>query len=60
MAWKWLGTAERMARFAGYMARAHEAAQTDIEKQRVQMFDEGIWQYMLQGRKEYVDKHGEP
>ncbi len=60
MAWKWLGTAERMERFAGYMARAHEAARTDIEKQRVQMFDEGIWQYMLQGRKDYVDKHGEP
>jgi len=60
IAWKWLGTAERMEQLSQLMVRAREAAQTETEKQRVAMFDKGIWQYMLAGRKQYLEKIGEP
>jgi hypothetical protein len=56
MAWKWLGTEERMARFGELMQQARDAATTEIEKQRVGMFDRGIWQYMLAGRGEWLQK----
>jgi len=56
MAWKWLGTEERMERFGELMQQAREAATTEIEKQRVAMFYTGIWQYMLAGREEWLAK----
>ena len=56
MAWRWLGTQERMERFAGLMAQAHDAAATDLEKQRVDLFDRGVWQYMVEGRRQYMTK----
>ncbi len=56
LAWKYLGTAERMARFGRLMARARAAARTEIEKRRVALFDRGIWQYMLEGRRTYLAK----
>jgi hypothetical protein len=56
MAWQWLGTEERMQRFGKLMQQAREAAATEIEKQRVAMFDQGIWQYMLAGREEWLEK----
>ena len=49
VAWGSLGTPERMAEFARLMDKARAAAKTDTEKRRVAMFDEGVWQYMVDG-----------
>ena len=53
IAWKILGTEERMARLGGLMEQAHRTAQTDVEVRRVKLFDTGIWQYMQEGRRRY-------
>lgn len=54
IAWSRLGTEKRMEEYAKLMAEAHKLAKTDLEKQRVDLFDQGIWQYMLAGRKTYL------
>ena len=55
-AWTTLGTKERMVKLGKLMDEARKAAHTDIEKERVALFDKGIWQYMLAGRKAYLDR----
>ena len=59
-AWSFLGTAEHMAELGRFMAQAKVAVQTgnEIEKQRVALFEKGIWQYMLAGRATYVRNCG--
>ena len=57
IAWKYLGTESRMAELGRLMDQARAAAKTDIEKQRVALFDKGIWQYMQAGRKAYLSAH---
>lgn len=54
IAWGNLGTAERMQELGGYMEQARAAATTEIEKQRVALFDKGVWQYMQAGRAAYL------
>ncbi len=56
MAWGWLGTEERMVHFGNLMQQAGEAAETDMEKTRVEMFDRGVWQPMVAGRREWLEK----
>ncbi len=56
LAWKWLGTPERMAQMQQLMDQAVAAARTDAEKQRVDMFKRGIFDYMVEGRRLY-DEH---
>ena len=51
VAWGSLGTPERMVEFAKLMDKARAAAKTDIEKRRVAMFEEGVWQCMVDGQK---------
>jgi hypothetical protein len=58
MAWGRLGTEERMEQFGELMAQARAAAQTDLEKRRVDAFDRGIWQYMQDGRALYLKRKG--
>ncbi|MCC6444743.1 MAG: DUF4838 domain-containing protein [Armatimonadetes bacterium] len=58
LAWEWLGTEERMTRYADLMAHARAAARTPEEKERVGLFEKGIWDYMLEGRQEYMRKKG--
>ena len=53
LAWGLLGTRERMTEFGKLMDAAKAAAKTDLEKQRVALFDQGVWQYMLQGKAAY-------
>lgn len=53
LAWGWLGTPERMAQMQKLMDQAVAAAQSDVEKQRVEMFKRGIWDYMVEGRELY-------
>ena len=55
-AWTKLGTKETMAELGKLMDEARKAAHTDIEKERVALFDKGIWQYMLAGRKAYLGR----
>lgn len=56
MAWGCLGTAERMAELGALMAEARRLAGSDLEKQRVALFEKGIWDYMVEGRRKYVAK----
>ena len=56
LAWKWLGTSERMAEFGGLLAEAERTAATDVEKQRVGLFRKGIWEHMTEGRRQWVHK----
>lgn len=53
MAWRYLGTAERMQRWAGYVAAAKTAAQTETEKARVQLFAQGLWEPMVKAKQAY-------
>ena len=55
-AWTTLGTEEKMAQLGNLMKEARKIAHTDVEKQRVALFDKGIWQYMQAGRKMYMDR----
>ena len=54
--WDRLGTKERMKELGKLMAQAVELASSDIEKRRVESWKEGIWDYMVEGRKKYVAK----
>ena len=58
-AWKYLGTKSRMDQLGWLMDQARAAAKTDIEKQRVALFEKGVWNYMVKGRKEYLAKQEE-
>jgi hypothetical protein len=53
LAWDSLGTPARMAEFAKLMDAARAAARTPIEKARVALFEKGIWDYMVEGRKQH-------
>jgi len=56
LAWKYLGTAERMEALAGLIERAGQLAASDAEKKRVRTWREGVWNYMLEGRRKYLAK----
>ncbi len=51
IAWGELGTAERMRQFGRLMRQARRLATGDLEKQRVALFEKGIYQYMVAGRQ---------
>ncbi|OGV65724.1 MAG: hypothetical protein A3K19_25875 [Lentisphaerae bacterium RIFOXYB12_FULL_65_16] len=55
LAWGSLGTDLRMADLASLMDQAKAAASSDIEKQRVAVFEKGIWNYMVEGRAKYLE-----
>ena len=56
LAWGSLGTDERMAEFGALMEQARQAARTDLERRRVDLFDRGIWQYMQEGQRQYRER----
>jgi hypothetical protein len=53
MAWKYLGTPERLASWARLMAQAQDAASTTVQKQRVAVFTKDIWSEMRAGRQKW-------
>lgn len=53
LAWGSLGTPARLEQLGRLMAEAKAAARTDEEKQRVALFEQGQWQYVLEGRRKY-------
>jgi hypothetical protein len=59
MAWKYLGTEPRMAELAAMMAEAEQAPVDAVEKQRVALFRKAIWDYMVEGRQQYLAKQQE-
>ncbi len=56
VAWKNLGTAERMEELKTLIAKAQTQAQTDTEKRRVSLWHDAIWKWMLDGRADYLSK----
>jgi len=56
MAWGYLGTEARMVEFARLVEEAKRLAQSDLQKQRVALFEKGIWEPMVEGRRKYVAK----
>jgi hypothetical protein len=55
VAWGYLGNAKRMETLAELMDQAKAAAQTPEQKQRVALFELGVWDYMTDGRRQYVE-----
>lgn len=60
IAWRNLGTADRMKEFAAFMAEAESRAGTDLEKRRVALWRESLWKWMLQGRADFEARAREP
>jgi hypothetical protein len=56
IAWKYLGTEEHVAELGALMQQAKQLVITDVEKQRVQLFERGVWNYMVEGIKKYLAK----
>ena len=56
VAWSCLGTEKRMKELGALIDQALQFAATDIEKKRVQLWKEGVWDYMVEGRKKYRAK----
>ncbi|MCC6581652.1 MAG: DUF4838 domain-containing protein [Phycisphaeraceae bacterium] len=56
IAWKYLGTKDRMDKIAGWIKQAQDAKLTDIQRQRVEIFVEGPWAYMQEGRRAWLNK----
>lgn len=60
VAWQYLGTPAVMAQLAGYMAEAHAAAVTPAQKRRVELWDQGVYQYMKKGHETYMTRMSAP
>ena len=55
VAWGYLGNAKRMETLGRLMQEAKAAALTAEQKQRVLLFELGTWDYMIAGRKQYLE-----
>lgn len=57
IAWKKLGTETRMNTLENYMEEAKKlVADKEPFKERIEIFDKGVWQYMLKGRKGFLNR----
>ena len=54
--WEKMGTEVRMKELGALMDNAIKLASTDLEKQRVESWRRGVWEYMQEGRQEYLKK----
>lgn len=54
--WERLGTEQRMKELGVLIERATALATTDPEKSRVYSWKTGIWDYMQEGRRDYIKK----
>jgi hypothetical protein len=59
IAWKYLGTSERMDKLGLLIKAAQNEAKTDIEKQHVAQWKTGVWDYMVDGRNLYLQRQKE-
>ena len=53
LAWGFLGTPGHMRELAELMDQAEARARSGIEAERVALFKQGQWDYLVQGRKQY-------
>ncbi len=60
ISWKYLGTEKHMDEFARLMEQAKRLAKTDMEKKQVALFELGTWSYMVEGRRNYVERMSAP
>ncbi|MBQ6331125.1 MAG: DUF4838 domain-containing protein, partial [Kiritimatiellae bacterium] len=60
IAWGALGDGPTMERLAGYMDEAERLAETDLEKARVKEWRLSVWDYMREGRENYVRRSAAP
>ncbi|MBL7224082.1 MAG: DUF4838 domain-containing protein, partial [Candidatus Brocadiae bacterium] len=60
IAWEHLGTAQRLTRFGRLMVQAQQAAKTDLETRRVALFKRAVWDYMVEGRRQYFARAKAP
>ena len=58
IAWAYLGTEGRMADLDRLMVQARASARTDMGKKRVGLFEDAIWNYMVEGRRKYLRRKG--
>lgn len=56
MAWKYLGTAERILQWGRYLETAKSLASTDAERARVALFERGQWVPILMAKRLYDNK----
>lgn len=55
LAWKQLGTEARMADLGKLIQQAESSARTDQEKLHVGLWKTGVWEHMLDGRRQYLE-----
>jgi hypothetical protein len=60
IAWRNLGTPDRMKNLAVLMAEADALAGTEVERQRVALWHDSLWKWMLDGRAEYEARNTAP
>lgn len=56
LAWEYLGTEVVMQELEKYIAEAKRAELNSVEQQRLNGWVEGVWEYMLKGRADYLQK----
>ena len=56
IAWKHLGTDQRMEELGRLIKKAKNYAVTDLEKKRVALWEKGVWDYMTEGKQMYLAK----
>jgi uncharacterized protein DUF4838 len=54
VAWEHLGTEAHMAELAKWMHKARSASLSDLQRRRVTLWEQGVWDYMTAGRKDYL------
>ena len=60
VAWEQLGTPERMEELGALINQAQKRATTDPEQQRVALWRQAFWDWMCQGRDQYLSKSSQP
>lgn len=54
--WTKLGTPAVMARFQSYMDKAYVLAKEKRDREHVEFWDRHIWQYMVEGRRQFMGR----
>src|ERR1035438_625522 len=54
VAWERLGTPERMEELGALIAQAEKLAVANPEQQRVALWRKALWEWMCQGREQYL------
>jgi len=58
ISWECLGTEKNMKKIAKWIEKAEAKASAKIVKERVETWRQGIWQWMTEGRAQYLEKVG--